>query len=101
MADLSACPPSCGLPPPTLGQLPITPFGFRLVALAALPTAVVLGAWLYMAVTRVAGTNFYPRFAIPLLPVTVLCCAGRARSQMTRVSVLAPHRRVRQPAVSD
>jgi hypothetical protein len=45
----------------------------RVPVVAALMTAVVLGVWLYMAVTRVAGTNFYPRFAMPLLPVTVLC----------------------------
>ncbi len=48
----------------------------RMPVVAALMTAVVLGVWLYMAVTRVAGTNVHPRFAIPLLPVTVLFWTG-------------------------
>jgi hypothetical protein len=45
----------------------------RAPVVAALMAAVVLGVWIYMGVTKIAGTNFYPRFAMPLLPVTVLC----------------------------
>jgi hypothetical protein len=48
---------------------------YRAPVAAMLMAAVGLGVLFYMAVTKVAGTNFYPRFAMPLLPITVLCWA--------------------------